>query len=59
MIEQPCKHCSIDIWSTHDADHPGLCCDCFDLKHGMPLDAVNAGRVARGRRPIAKPWPGR
>lgn len=38
-------------------EHPGLCCDCFDLSWGMPLADVNAERVKTGRPPIEKPHP--
>ncbi len=59
-----CNHCgdAIDAKTlTHwkDAGHHGLCCDCVDLRHGMPLEALNAGRVANGKLPITKPRPGR
>jgi hypothetical protein len=54
-----CRHCQIAIWSTHDAEHPGLCCDCFDLSFGMPLARLDAERAAAGRPPIGKPWPTR
>lgn len=37
----------------HRRDHPGECCDCFDLGCGMPLELVNAERIAAGKPPLA------
>lgn len=54
-----CTHCGIPLFCSHVHEHPGLCCDCFDLKHGMPLAAVNSGRAKEGRPLIERPWPGR
>lgn len=39
--------------------HPNLCCDCFDLSHGIPLTYLNKERAAKGRKPLTKPWPER
>jgi hypothetical protein len=44
---------------NHIEEHVGLCCDCFDLSHGMPLEALNARRAEKGRPPITRPWPWR
>lgn len=33
-------------------DHPGLCCDCFDLSVGMSLDDINVERAAKGKPPL-------
>lgn len=35
--------------------HKGLCCDCFDLKMGMPLELLNAEREAKGKPPLKEP----
>lgn len=32
--------------------HMGLCCDCFNLSCGKPLDVVNAGREDNGKKPL-------
>lgn len=32
--------------------HDGLCCDCFDLSMGMPLDQLNVERAAKGKLPL-------
>jgi hypothetical protein len=59
-----CKHCGDPVAAderSHWAEgygHEGVCCDCMDLQYGMPLDALNAERAAKGRAPITKPWPG-
>ena len=62
-----CKHCEVEIWSEcytpeiGEYDHPGYCCDCFDLSwfHDAPgcLDQLNQERAAKGVPPITKPWP--
>jgi hypothetical protein len=52
---QVCRHCGeADV--RHPDDHPGLCCDCFDLSCGMPVAALNAERAAKGKPPLP-PWP--
>ncbi len=33
-------------------DHPGECCDCYDLGTGMPLEQVNRERIVAGKRPL-------
>jgi hypothetical protein len=58
-IRPPCRHCNVVIWCSHDAEHPGLCCDCFDLSFGMPLARLNEARATRGLPPIPRPWPRR
>lgn len=50
-----CTHCGGTTSETHDEDHPGLCCDCFDLSLGMPMDQLNAERAEKGRPPV-RPW---
>lgn len=37
----------------HPEDHPGECCDCFDVGCGMPLAQVNEERSAKGVWPLA------
>ncbi len=59
VVARTCRHCGIAIWCDHEAEHPRLCCDCFDLSHGMPIEALNAERARVGRPPIERPWPGR
>lgn len=51
-----CSHCG---WAElkHQDEHAGLCCDCFDLSWGMALADLNRERAAKGRPPIARPWP--
>ncbi len=52
-----CSHCALTPLVDHaETEHPTLCCDCFDLSLGMPVDAVNAGRAVQGR-PAVAPWP--
>src|SRR5262249_21985179 len=61
-----CQHCgdvcdagTMQHWTEGDGrgyGHLGLCCDCMDLSCGMPLAAINAERVAKGKRPITKGW---
>jgi hypothetical protein len=56
--ETACRHCSAVLYDTelaHEDEHPGLCCDCYDLSFGMPLEAINAERAERMRAP-APPW---
>ena len=50
-----CAHCDVEIWTTH-RDHEGLCCDCFDLSCGQPIEQLNQERKEAGRPPIVKPW---
>lgn len=60
-----CAHCAIAIdaktlahWTEGDGrgyGHHGLCCDCNDLRLGMPLAALNAARAAAGK-PLIPPW---
>lgn len=60
---EPCDEKTVSHWTEGPRGdgngHAGLCCDCMDLRHGMPLSAVNAARARNGKAPIAKPWPGR
>jgi hypothetical protein len=37
----------------HAEDHPGECCDCFDLGAGMSLQTINRERYNAKRRPLA------
>ena len=50
-----CKHCSEERQDSHPNEHFGLCCDCYDLSLGMPLERLNAERAAKGKEPV-KPW---
>lgn len=52
-----CKHCGENLDSAHQEDHPGICCDCFDMSFGMPLAEINKGRAVKGKPPLTKPWP--
>lgn len=55
-----CTHCSLELSEiAHPNEHPEQCCDCFDLSFGMSLSAINEERAAKGRPPIASPYPGR
>lgn len=48
-----CSHCHDEITSPHAAEeHPDLCCDCFDLSCGEPVDQVNAERAGKGKAPV-------
>ena len=65
-MEVKCEHCGDPIdaktlthWKPPSYGHNGLCCDCMDLSCGMDLDQLNYERLAKGRAPITKPWPGR
>jgi hypothetical protein len=51
-----CAHCGSRNSLRHQDEHPGLCCDCFDLSWGMPLAQINAERAARDRPPITREW---
>jgi hypothetical protein len=67
-----CGHCGdpVDVktqthWyegPRHDGyGHKGLCCDCMDLSCGQALNgrfSINEERIAKGKAPITKPWPG-
>lgn len=53
-----CTHCREPITCGHIDEHPGLCCDCFDLSVGMPLAALNRERAQRGAPLIRHEWPG-
>jgi hypothetical protein len=49
-----CRNCNEPIEADHATDeHPGLCCDCFDSLF-FGLEAVNAERAAKGKKPIAR-----
>ena len=53
-----CTHCGEQLppnAAAHIDEHPGLCCDCFDLSVGIGLEALNAERAAKGKPPL-KPW---
>ena len=52
-----CRHCGV-AEPLHQDEHPRLCCDCFDLSLGMPVDALNRERATRGDPPLP-PWPRR
>lgn len=51
-----CTHCEEWYALEHHGEHPGLCCDCFDLSCGMPLEQLNKERKAKGLKPIEKEW---
>lgn len=55
--EEKCTHCG---WGPleHQDEHSGLCCDCFDLSFGQPLDSNNEDRIREGKPAIDKVWPG-
>lgn len=50
-----CDHCG-EPTIRHPEDHPNLCCDCFDLSCGMPLEDINQERAGKGQAPITKAW---
>ena len=52
-----CRHCEDGIANDHPYEHPGLCCDCYDLSFGASLDSINKEREAKGKKPITKEWP--
>lgn len=52
---ETCRHCGGEAL-PHQGDHPDLCCDCFEISLGHPLDMVNAERAERGLGPLS-PWP--
>ena len=31
-----CKDCDLEFINDHDEEHPGLCCNCYDISLGMP-----------------------
>ena len=35
--------------------HVGLCCDCFDLSNGAPIEWINGERERRGKK-LLPPW---
>lgn len=47
-----CRHCGDTPIRHHEEDHPGLCCDCFDLECGKDLDKLNAERARQGKLPV-------
>lgn len=56
MFGEPCRHCS-GTEMKHQDEHPGLCCDCFDLSFfPEALDQLNEERAAKGKSPM-EPWP--
>ena len=66
--EKKCRGCgdAVDETTTsHWTDgprgdgygHRGLCCDCYDLRAGAPLDTINEERKARGAKPLRE-WTG-
>lgn len=52
-----CRHCEFEITNDHPYEHPGLCCDCYDLSFGMSLEAINKERADKKLPPITKEWP--
>jgi hypothetical protein len=53
-----CGHCSIYSRGLCQSvrEHPGLCCDCFDLANGESLERINERRKVNGRKPVNR-WP--
>lgn len=52
-----CKNCEdvVYLGQIHWSEHPGLCCDCYDLTwFPESLNSVNAERFTRGKKPIDK-----
>jgi len=55
-----CTYCQVKLTSEeiyHNHEHPGLCCDCFDLSFGASLSDINNYRAKAGRPAIKKEWP--
>ena len=61
MVPDKCASCSGEVplrttercWTdVYTPDHVGLCCDCFDLKMGMPIEILNRERATRGLPPL-------
>lgn len=52
-----CSHCEFEFENNHPWEHPGLCCDCYDLSWGYPLKDINLWRADKGKPPITKEWP--
>ena len=50
-----CEHCGIERDDSHPEEHVALCCDCFDLSLGAPLEMINEERSKAGRPPT-KAW---
>lgn len=48
-----CRVCRDEV--EHPDEHRDLCCDCFDVSCGMPLDSINEERAARGATPLETP----
>lgn len=57
LIEMTCKHCQHKFKCYHGDEHKGLCCNCYDLSWGQPLEDINEERRVKGLPPILKPWP--
>lgn len=52
-----CEHCSAELVAPMFCGdtlygHAGLCCDCFDLSWGMPLEQINEERAEQGLPPL-------
>lgn len=54
MFDLACEHCGThDLEELdHQGEHPGLCCDCFDLSCGQSLANVNEKRAEFGLPPL-------
>ena len=45
----PCSDCGLPIGGLlpeHNVEHPGICCDCFDERQGMPAEKRTRPRPA-------------
>ena len=51
-----CSHCGLERWDAHHDEHVDVCCDCYDLSWGMPLEQLNEERRKAGRPPIQNKW---
>lgn len=49
MSAEQCRKCGDD---ESCPEHRGLCCDCFDLGWGMPIEQLNKERAAKGKPPL-------
>ncbi len=47
-----CVRCNDKLDCLHQAEHPTLCCDCYDLSWGVPLETINDERRQKGKQPI-------
>lgn len=52
-MDEVCHNCGDTMLLHQKEDHAGLCCDCFDLSCGMPLELLNEERLAKGKKPLS------